>query len=81
MVSDQLFIILDFFCILQTNLAMATLSLKEMEKFLWEGREKVLPSWLSQFSFDGQTFFPTFSKKFSSNLHNKFIHKVWTKLL
>ena len=51
MVSDQLFIILDFFCILQTNLAMATLSLKEMEKFLWEGREKVLPSWLSQFSF------------------------------
>ena len=30
---------------------MATLSLKEMGKFLWEGREKVLPSWLSQFSF------------------------------
>ena len=29
---------------------MATLGLKEMGKFLWEGREKVLPSWLSQFS-------------------------------
>ena len=30
---------------------MATLGLKEMGKFLWEGREKVLPCWLSQFSF------------------------------
>ena len=29
---------------------MATLGLKEMGKFLWEGREKSLPSWLSQFS-------------------------------
>ena len=29
---------------------MATLGLKEMGKFLWEGREKVLPSWLSQVS-------------------------------
>ena len=29
---------------------MATLGLKEMEKFLWEGREKGLPCWLSQFS-------------------------------
>ena len=29
---------------------MATLGLKEMGKFLWEGREKVLPCWLSQFS-------------------------------
>ena len=29
------------------NYAMATLGLKEMGKFLWEGRE----SWLSQFSF------------------------------
>ena len=33
------------------NFAMATLGLKEMGKFLWEGREKSLPSWLSQFSF------------------------------
>ena len=30
---------------------MATLGLKEMGKFLWEGREKGLPCWLSQFSF------------------------------
>ena len=30
---------------------MTTLGLKEMGKFLWEGREKVLPCWLSQFSF------------------------------
>ena len=28
---------------------MATLDLKEMEKFLWEGKEKGLPCWLSQF--------------------------------
>ena len=32
------------------NFVMATLSLKEMGKFVWEGREKSLPSWLSQFS-------------------------------
>ena len=32
------------------NFAMATLGLKEMGKFLWEGREKSLPSWLFQFS-------------------------------
>ena len=28
---------------------MATLGLKEIEKFLWEGRETGLPCWLSQF--------------------------------
>ena len=28
---------------------MATLGLKEMGKFLWEGREKSLPNWLSPF--------------------------------
>ena len=40
-----------FFCIFQKNSAMATLGLKEIGKFLWEGREKGLPtSWLSQFS-------------------------------
>ena len=33
---------------------MATLGLKEMGKFLWDGREKVLPSWLYQSSFDGK---------------------------
>ena len=39
-----------FLCIFQNNSAMATLGLKEMGKFLWEGREKGLPFWLSQFS-------------------------------
>ena len=29
-----------FLCIFQKNSAMATLALKEMGKFLWEGREK-----------------------------------------
>jgi hypothetical protein len=53
------------------NFAMATLGLMDMEKFLWECREKSLPSWLSQFSFAKlrqptvQTFFPTFLKEFS----------------
>ena len=32
------------------NFAMGTLGLKEMGKFLWEGSEKGLPCWLSQFS-------------------------------
>ena len=60
-----------FLCIFQMNSAMAALGLKEMGKFLWEGREKSLPSWLSQFIFaklrqpTGQTFFPTFPKEFS----------------
>ena len=59
-----------FLCIFQKNSAMATLGLKEMEKFLWEGREKGLPCWLPQFNFailrqpTGQTFFPTFPKEF-----------------
>ena len=51
MESNPLFIIPNFFCIFQTNFAMATLGLEEMGKFLWEGREKGLPCWLSQFSF------------------------------
>ena len=60
-----------FLCIFQKNSDMATLGLKEMGKFLWEGREKSLPSWLSQYSFaklrqpTGQTFFPTFPREFS----------------
>ena len=36
----------DFFCIFPMNFAMATLGLKEMGKFLWEGKEKSLPYWL-----------------------------------
>ena len=53
---------------------MATLGLKEMGKFLWEGRGKSLSSWLSQFSFaklkqpTEQTFSPTFPKEFSYSL-------------
>jgi hypothetical protein len=39
-----------FLCIFQKNSAMASLGLKEMGKFPWEGREKGLPCWLSQFS-------------------------------
>ena len=35
---------------------MANLGLKEMGKFLWEGREKSLPSWLSQFPKNFQIF-------------------------
>ena len=33
-----------FLCIFQKTSTMATLGLKEMGKFLWEGREKGLPS-------------------------------------
>ena len=47
-----------FFCIFQKNSAMATLGLKEMGKFLWEGKEK------------GQTFFPTFPNEFSHFFQN-----------
>ena len=50
MASDPLFIIPDFFCIFQTNLGMGTLGLKEMGKFIWKGKEKGLPCWLSQLS-------------------------------
>ena len=48
---------------------MATLSLKEMGKFFWEGGEKGLPYWLSQFSKTklrqptGQTFLLENAKK------------------
>ena len=59
MASNPLFIIPDFFCIFQMNLAMATLGLKEMGKFLWEGREKSLPCWLSQFSKEFSHFLQT----------------------
>ena len=40
MASNPLFIIPDFFLHFLNNFAMATLGLKEMGKFLWEGREK-----------------------------------------
>ena len=37
-----------FLCTFQKNSAMVTLGLKEMGKFLWEGREKGLLCWLSK---------------------------------
>ena len=49
-----------FLCIFQKNSAMATLGLKEMGKFLPEGREKGLPCWLSQFSKTGLDAMPLF---------------------
>ena len=70
MASKPLFIIPDFFFAFSKR-KMTTLGLKEMGKFLQECRGKVLPWWLSQFSFaklrqpTGQTFFPTFPKEFS----------------
>ena len=42
---------------------MATLGLKEMGKFLWEGRQISLPSWLSQFSFSLAKFIEKMQKK------------------
>ena len=77
MASKPVFIIPNFFFIFQANFAMATLGLKEMGNFLWEGREKSLPCWLSQFSFPklrqptGKTFFPTFPKEFSHLLQTQ----------
>jgi hypothetical protein len=52
------------------NFAMATLGLKEMGKFLWEGWEKSLTSWLfaKLRQPTGHTFFPTFLKEFSNFL-------------
>ena len=68
MASNPLFIIPDFFCIFQTNLAMATLGFKEMGKFLWEGREKVMPYWLSQFRAELFLYLPKGIFPFPSNV-------------
>ena len=60
-----------FLCIFQNNSALPTLGFKEMEKFLWEGKERGLLCWLSHFSKTklrqptGQTLFPTFPNEFS----------------
>jgi hypothetical protein len=51
-----------FLCIFQNNSPMATLGLKEMGKFLWEGREKGLP-WANFFPYLPKVIFP-----FPSNL-------------
>ena len=83
MASNPLFIILACFYIFPMNFAIATLVLKEMGKFLWEGREKGLPWWLSQVSKTklrqptGQTFFPTFLKEFSHFLQTLGSHSFW----
>ena len=56
------------------NLAMATLGLKEMEKFLWEGREKGLPS-LVLTNWNKQQDRP-FSRTFQRNLPISFKSKL-----
>jgi hypothetical protein len=66
-----------------------------MGKFLWEGREKSLPSWLSQFSFDfdsqqgrpfslpSQRIFPiSFKPKVAiAELFWKMQRKIWYSIL
>ena len=51
---------------------MATLGLKEMGQFLWEGREKGLPCWLSQFSKTRKTcFYYRYPVQIAGNLFSK----------
>jgi hypothetical protein len=54
------------------NLAMATLGLKEMGKFLWEDREKGLPGWQNETETANRAdLFPYLPKRispFPSNL-------------
>jgi hypothetical protein len=66
--SNTFFKIPDLFCIFPMNFAMATLGLREMGKFLWEGRKK---SFAKRRQPTGQTFFPYLPKgifSFPSNL-------------
>ena len=69
---------------------MSTLGLKEMGKFLWEGKEKGLPCGMSQFSKTKlrqpteRTFFPTFQMNFPISFKlkvaiAKFIEKMQKK--
>ena len=51
MASNPLFIIPDFFLHFPNELCYGYLRFEGNGKILWEGREKGLPSWLSQFSF------------------------------
>ena len=46
-----------FLCIFHKNSALATLGLNEMGKFLWEGREKSLPSKTKLRQPTGQTWY------------------------
>ena len=41
MAYNPLFIIPDFFCIFQTNFAMATIGLKEIAEFFWKMQRKI----------------------------------------
>ena len=57
MASISLFILYQtYFCIFQMNFAKATLGLKEMGIFLWEGREKSLPCWPTNFFLNHYDF-------------------------
>ena len=58
---------------------MATLCLKEMGKFLWEGREKSLPSWLSQFSFANPL--KTYLAGFADNIEEWEFDAAWYEAL
>ena len=58
---------------------MATFVLKEMGKFLWEVREKSLPSWLSQFSFETAISFK--SKVAIAEFFWKMQRKTWYSIL
>ena len=51
MASNPLFIIPDCFLHFPNELCYGYLRFEGNGKILWEGREKGLPSWLSQFSF------------------------------
>ena len=56
MTSNPLFIIPDFFCIFQTNFAMATLGLKEMENSFGKVEKKVCPVGCLSFAKLGKLF-------------------------
>ena len=51
---------------------MATLGLKEMGKFFWEGGEKVLSNWLSQFSYLGSQSYVCLENAKKSLVHTVF---------
>ena len=59
-----------FHCIFKKNSSMAALCLKKMGKFLAEGREKSLLSWLSQFSILGVDTMPLSLKNLLLNISN-----------
>jgi hypothetical protein len=66
---------------------MATLGWMEMGKLLREGRDKSLPSWLSQFSFaklrqpKGQKNFPIFPKELPISFKPKVLENAKKKIV